>query len=344
MHRIEVGLGNRSYPVTIGPGALSLLEGIVFDTGCSLAVLITDENVDDALGEKLFMGEITDVVKLVVPAGEGSKTLGVAQSLLDRMAKARVRRTDLVVALGGGMVGDLAGFVASIFQRGIPFVNVPTSLLAQVDAAIGGKTGVNLEMGKNLVGTFYQPAAVICDTLLLETLPQRELRSGTAEILKYGFCFNPELLSFQETAWDEVVRDCVAIKARVVAADETDKSLRIVLNYGHTVGHALETAGRYEQLRHGEAVAAGMMFAARLAANLGMISDDVVALHEEAIKRAGLPTRARFSLEEVLEAMKSDKKHGEEQAWVLLEAIGSPVVRTGIPNEVVRQTLEEIRL
>jgi 3-dehydroquinate synthase len=286
MRTVRVELGARSYDVHVGPGLLAdAPELLGASRGIERVALISDDNVDPLWGDLAAkaLSSFGEVQRLVIPAGERSKTLDTVGVLLEEMALQRIRRDDLVAALGGGMVGDLAGFVASVYQRGVALVQLPTTLLAQVDAAVGGKTAVNLPAGKNLVGTFSQPRAVVADTEALATLPEREFRSGLAEVAKYGLSLDPALLERTEgnvegirerdpDLLEEVVARCVELKAGVVAADEHDLAdRRIVLNYGHTFGHALEALGGYERWLHGEAVAVGLAFAARLARELGLL-------------------------------------------------------------------------
>ncbi len=276
-----------------------------------------------------------------IPAGEPQKQLGTAAKLYDRMARFRMDRKSLLVAVGGGVITDLGGFVASTYMRGIPVILVPTTLLGQVDAAIGGKTGVNLPQGKNLVGTFYQPRAVFCDTEVLRTLPSREFTAGLGEVAKYVVIRDAELYCTIENnlakigardpaVLDEIVYRCVKIKADVVSEDERESGLRAILNYGHTIGHGLEAAGNYRALHHGEAVAIGMEAEAFLAKELGMAPAEMLLMQTRLLKLCGLPTRAKkLPLRKVLDAMKLDKKGVDGRArFVLPEAIGR--VRHGI--------------
>ncbi|RME91070.1 MAG: 3-dehydroquinate synthase, partial [Verrucomicrobia bacterium] len=273
----------------------------------------------------------------------------------DQMAAHRLERRSFVVALGGGVVGDLAGFIAATYLRGIPFVQVPTSLLAQVDSSVGGKVGVNLPAGKNLVGAFYQPRLVLCDLDTLDTLPERELRAGLAEVIKYGIIWDAalfrrlerdleKLLRREEGPMASVVARCCRIKADVVAQDEKESGLRAILNFGHTVGHALENISGYGRYLHGEAIAIGQVAAARMSARLlGLPARDVERIRA-LLERAGLPVRVRLSparLEKLFEAMRLDKKvSGGEVKFVLADAIGR--VRFGVkaPPEVIREALE----
>jgi 5-deoxy-5-amino-3-dehydroquinate synthase len=299
MITVPVALGDRSYDVLIGRGARHrLLE--VMPVGASRAAVVTQESVgvtvDAGIEQRVFlMGD-----------GEAAKDLETVEDLCRQFSRWGLTRGDVVVAVGGGVVTDTAGFAAAAYHRGVRWVAVATSLLAQVDAAIGGKTGVNLPEGKNLVGAFWQPAAVLCDTEVLETLPPREYRSGLGEMAKYHFLGGEALA---DCNLDERVARCVAIKADVVAGDEREGGRRAVLNYGHTLGHALETAGRYD-LRHGEAVAIGLVYAARLAERLGRIDEARVDEHRQVVAGYDLPMDLPpgADVAQLLELMGRDKK------------------------------------
>lgn len=278
MIELEVSLGDRSYPVLVGAGARHrLLE--VLPVGVQRAAVVTQASipvvVDPGVEHRVFtMGE-----------GEHGKDLGTIEDLCRDWAQWGLNRGDCVVAVGGGVVTDTAGFAAAVYHRGVPVVHVSTTLLGQVDAAIGGKTGVNLPEGKNLVGAFWQPSAVLCDTEVLATLPPREYRNGLGEMAKYAFLGVHDLA---DLPLDEAVAACVACKADVVASDEREGGRRAILNYGHTLGHALETAGSYD-LRHGEAVAIGLIYAAELAHRMGRIDAARVAEHRRIVAGYDLP-------------------------------------------------------
>ena len=263
MREIRVELGERSYPVVVGSGARHRL-GELIPIGATRAAVVSQEAipwpVDCGVEQRTFF----------LDEGEDAKNLESVEELCRAFAKWGMHRIDVVVAVGGGVVTDVAGFAAAVYHRGIAVVHVPTTLLGQVDAAIGGKTGVNLPEGKNLVGAIWQPAAVLCDTETLTTLPPREYRSGLGEMAKYAFLGVPGL---RDLSLDDAVAACVACKADVVGSDERESGRRAVLNYGHTLAHALETTGGYD-LRHGEAVAIGLVFAARLARRLGRVDAD----------------------------------------------------------------------
>jgi len=322
------------------------------------AFVITDDHVARHWGEptrRALESGGFDVSVLRIPPGETSKILTTVEWLLDQLLGHGIERTDIVVALGGGVVGDLAGFVASIVLRGVGLVQVPTSLLAMVDASVGGKTGVDHKLGKNLIGTFYQPHLVVADPTVLETLPEAERRSGWAEVVKHAMieysatCQSVvpplvELLQqrrfedwWHSTDLDEVIRRNIVIKASVVAQDERESGLRRILNYGHTLGHAIEAASAY-QLRHGEAVALGLRAAARIAQQMGLCSEELVALQDELLDAAGLPRTATLPVEEVLARLRYDKKVASGMpTWILPVEPGRVVVRRDVPSQLVRQ-------
>lgn len=355
MRSVKVELGERSYEVLVGPGLLDRAASLLPAAAYANVVLISDRTVDDLYGDRAqaALAPLGRVLRMPVAAGEDSKSLGVALPLLEQMAALRVRRQDLVVTLGGGVVSDLGGFVASIYQRGIDVIHLPTTLLGQVDAAIGGKTGVNLQAGKNLVGTFAQPRAVIADVGLLKTLPPRQFSSGLAEVIKYGLCYEQSILQTitERTAGvqacdPQVLEDMVglsaSIKARVVSQDEQDLGARNILNYGHTFGHALEAAGGYGTWLHGEAISVGMMFAAHIAHQMGILSDQGVSRHREALEAVGLPVTAGFDPRQVESAWSIDKKFRDGQRWVLLEGIGNPVLRCDVRPEHLQAALRKV--
>ena len=322
MITVPVGLGERSYDVVVGAGARRLLPEVL-PAGVERVAVVTQENVE----VELDAGVPSET--FVVEDGEAAKTLASVEQLCRDFARFGLSRSDAVVALGGGVVSDVAGFAAAVYHRGIAYVNVATTLLAQVDAAIGGKTGVNLPEGKNLVGAFWQPAAVLCDTQALGSLPAREWSSGRGEMAKYAFLGDGLLGQGRPGATilgfplDEHVARCVAIKAAVVSEDERDSGPRVILNYGHTLAHALEASSFGPEakwdLRHGEAVAIGLVFAAMLARRLDRIDDERVALHRRVVAGfdlyADLPVGA--SARELVEFMARDKKAHHDLTFVL---------------------------
>ena len=349
MIRLAVELpGGRSYPVLVGPGAIGELASVV-PPGARRVAVVTQASVpvevDPGVEHRVFR----------IGDGETAKSLSTVEELCSAFAGWGLTRADVVVGVGGGVVTDVAGFAAASYHRGLPVVHVATTLLAQIDAAIGGKTGVNLPEGKNLVGAFWQPAAVLCDTTVLETLPEREMACGLGEMAKYHFLGGDDLgggdLGGGGTAADdgpgltleERVARCVQIKAEVVAADEREAGRRAVLNYGHTLGHALETTGRYD-LRHGEAVAIGLVYAAELARSLGRIDDERVAEHRRVVDGYGLSGSlpAGADPDELMAAMGRDKKAIDGLTFVLDGPDGVEVV-SGVDAGVVRSTIGAVR-
>jgi 3-dehydroquinate synthase len=292
---------------------------------------------------------------MVVPEGEVAKSLGTAETLYAALGDADAHRGDLVVSFGGGVVCDVAGFVASTYNRGMPVAHVPTSVTAQVDAAIGGKTAVNLPHGKNLVGTFHQPVAVLCDVALLRALPDDELRSGLAEVCKYGFIADPSLLDLlqqqtnalfarDEDVLVEVVTRSAAIKAEIVSADERETTgRRAHLNYGHTFAHAIEKTTGFGVVRHGEAVSLGMMAAAYLARELDRIDEAAVSVHRRVLGSLRLPVTAKLDVDALEAAWKRDKKYRGGIRFVLLERIGRPESGVEAPRDAVQRAIERLR-
>ncbi len=349
-----VRLGPRSYPILVGGGLLDQLGEAVGDylpsvTGC---VLVTSQPVDYLYGERAMESlALLRPHKVIVPEGEEAKTWGAAGELLGTMISHGLDRRGVVVALGGGSVGDSAGFAASVYMRGIRVVQVPTTFLAQVDSGIGGKTAVNHEAGKNLIGTFHQPSLVACDTGLLATLPPRELRSGLAEVAKYGVVADAKLygdieleaeklLSADENALRWALGRCVAAKARLVEADERDEGgKRAALNYGHTLGHAVETLSGHS-LRHGEAVAIGMVAASRIAVEQKLLDETDLERQVRLLERLGLPTSSPYSAEEVIRLMKRDKKaEGGSIRLVLPRGVGVEPAVCAVSEAEIRGAL-----
>jgi 3-dehydroquinate synthase len=355
--RVTVPVPGRAYEVTIGRGVLATAhEHLPELPGATTAFVISDRTVSDLYYEtlaKTFGDRGLASVLLLVPLGEEAKSLRGYESLLRQLAGRDAHRDDAVLALGGGAVGDLAGFVASTYMRGLPFVQLPTTLTAQVDAAIGGKTAVNLPEGKNLVGTFAQPLAVLADLDVLATLDERDYRSGLAEVAKYALTVDDELLTLLESdpgpviardviVMEDVIARCVAAKARIVAEDEHDVSARLVLNYGHTLGHALERLDAFRGRTHGEAVGLGMVFAAALAERRGL-APGLTARTERLLRSLGLePEGPLPPAEDVLRCMRLDKKYRGGVRFVVLEETGRPVVVDDVSDEEVGSILLEM--
>lgn len=355
---VRVNLGARSYDIAVGSGNLAQLGKFVLERGAAThAVVVVDENVAMThavpAAESLHDSKIRiDLVK--VPAGEGSKSVTMADTLWNALATTKADRQTIVVAIGGGVIGDLAGFAAATYARGLRFVQVPTTLLAQVDSSVGGKVGINLPTGKNLVGAFWQPLGVLVDTAVLHTLPEREYLSGLAEVVKYGVILDAEFFAFLEgyvsrlvareaaTISKVVARSC-QLKASVVEGDEREESgLRAVLNYGHTFAHALETVTGYGTLLHGEAVSIGMTCASRLAHALGRIDGELVARQTKLLRELGLPTVVpAVDLDAAISAMGRDKKAtGGKLRFVLPTRLGHAELVENVSPDQARKAMQ----
>ena len=342
MQEIRVSLGSRSYPIVIGAGWLrSVGDRIreVIGRKAIRAAVISDSRVAPlyvpTVAQSLRASGFA-VAEMQIPEGEQHKNLAWLALIYDRLVEAQIERSSPVIAVGGGVVGDLAGFAAATVLRGVPFIQVPTTLLAQVDAAIGGKTGINHVAGKNLIGAFAQPRFVLADVETLRTLPRREFTAGLAEVVKYGVILDPALFALLEDQLPAVqrldrellvriVRNCCTLKALVVGEDETESGYRAVLNFGHTVAHALESLTEYKQYLHGEAVAIGMVAAARVSRRLGFCGDQDYQRIRTLLERCGLPTEMPKDLcgAPLALAMRTDKKaRGGAITFVCLEAIG----------------------
>lgn len=356
MNPLRVNLGPRAYDIAFaGAEPFAAFARRVAPTS-ALAFVVSDEHVRShaAAVAADLAGVGFRAETATVPAGEGSKTAAVAHSLYDRLADANADRKTLVVAVGGGVVGDLAGFVAATYNRGLPLLMVPTTLLAMVDSSVGGKVGVNHPKGKNLIGAFHQPAGVWVDPAFLDTLPDREFRSGLGEVVKYGVILDPEFFAFAEANVGAILRrDPAAVlhivarscqlKADVVERDEREETgLRAVLNYGHTFAHAFETVGGYGAWLHGEAVAAGMVCASRLAEKLGRVPADVTARQVELLAAFGLPTAPLpgWPIDAMIDVMRRDKKaDAGKLRFVLPTRLGHVELVDGVPEVLVREVL-----
>lgn len=355
MVEVTVTTPTRSYEVVIGADVLiSADDHLPGFPGAEKAFVISDQAV-----AAMALAPLTaalarrglQVIHLPVPAGEDAKSLAQFGTLMRLLATQEAHRDDPVIALGGGSVGDLAGFVAATYMRGVPFVQVPTTLTAQVDAAIGGKTAVNLPEGKNLVGAFHQPVAVLADVTLLRSLSETDYIAGLAEVAKVALALDGELLASLETRLSDVlardpssleyvVERCVRAKGEIVATDERDGGARLFLNYGHTLGHALERLDGFGHRTHGEAVAVGMRFAAQLAEDLGIAAPGLVARHLRLLASLGLePTGPFPDAEEILAAFRMDKKYSGGVRFVLLEDLGRPRIVEGVSEDQIRAAL-----
>ena len=355
MNTLKVELGSRSYPILIGEGLLSQPDLLAGHVPARDVLIVSNTTVAplylDALSAALVPRR---VVEVVLPDGESHKVLANVARILDVLVANRFGRDCAVVALGGGVVGDMAGFAAASYQRGVSFVQVPTTLLSQVDSSVGGKTGVNHPGGKNLIGAFHQPILVLADTRTLASLPPRELRAGLAEVIKYGLICDAEFFAWLETHMEEllagdsaalahVVHRSCAIKAEIVRRDEREQGDRALLNLGHTFGHAVESATGYKQWLHGEAIGAGLLMAAAMSRECGLMAAEDVVRVEKLIDRAGLPTHIDgVSPETALEYMQIDKKVQRGRIrLILLRKIGEALITADYPEAALEHTLQE---
>jgi 3-dehydroquinate synthase len=352
---LGVQLGDRSYPILIGHGLLGRPDLLAQHIPARDVLIVSNTIVAPLYLDRLTPGLAGKrVVEAILPDGESHKTLATVSRILDVLVTNRFARDCTVVALGGGVVGDMAGFAAACYQRGVAYVQVPTTLLAQVDSSVGGKTGVNHPGGKNLIGAFHQPAAVIADTDTLATLPPRELRAGLAEVIKYGLICDAaffawledhmgELLAGDPAALAHVIRRSCEIKAEIVARDERETGDRALLNLGHTFGHAIESATHYTQWLHGEAVGAGLLMAARMSHECGLVDAPDVARLKRLLERTGLPTHiAGVEPNAALDHMRIDKKvKGGRMRLVLMRSIGQSFVTAEYPEPALTRTLAE---
>jgi 3-dehydroquinate synthase len=357
-HRsLEVGLGARSYPIHVGAGLLHRPDRVAACVPGRDVLLVTNDTVGPLYLESARAGLAGKRVEaLVLPDGESWKTLEQFGVVLDALARGGFHRDCCVAALGGGVIGDLAGFAAACYQRGVDFLQLPTTLLAQVDSSVGGKTAVNHPVAKNLIGAFHQPVAVIADTDTLATLPPREFAAGLAEVIKYGLIVDPDFLLWLEASMPAllarepevlvtaIVRSC-EIKAAIVAEDEREHGRRALLNLGHTFGHAIESLAGYGTWLHGEAVGAGMVMAAETSHRLGWLGHDAVERVRRVVAAAGLPVAApAFPPEAMLAAMGMDKKViGGRLRLVLLKSLGEAVVSAEVPEALLTGVLSDVR-
>jgi 3-dehydroquinate synthase len=353
MEILNVNLGDRSYPIYVGAGILDSLGQRLREAGLAGKVaVVTNPTVaqlylDAVHGSLDYAG--FEVIPILVPDGEEHKTFKSLTTIYDRLIAERCERKSSVLALGGGVIGDLAGFAAATYLRGVPYVQVPTTLLAQVDSSVGGKTGVNHDNGKNLIGAFYQPKLVLIDVNVLASLPHRELLAGLAEVIKYGIIEDPQLfrdlekkltkiVALDRELLERIIVTSCSIKARIVEMDEREENQRAVLNFGHTIGHALEAATNYQRFLHGEAVAVGMVKAAMLSVQHGFCDQQSFERILEIITEAGLPSEipAGLSLQSVIEAIQLDKKAAEGKIkFVMSEGIGKTRFHWLSPREVL---------
>lgn len=358
--QITVNLGKRSYPISIGKGVSQELPGVLSALNASGTVaIVTDSNVGPLYAsqmEALVRDAGFKTILCTMPAGETQKHLSRVEELCGQFLEGGLDRSGLVIALGGGVVGDTAGFAAASFMRGVHYVQIPTTIVAQVDSSVGGKTGVNHPIGKNIIGAFHQPSAVLIDMSLLSSLPARELRAGLAEVIKHGIIADSELFEYMEGNAEAilevdldaleypVLRSC-EIKAAIVAEDEREYGVRANLNYGHTFGHGIEAVTKYSRYLHGEAVALGMCAAGHLARSLGLVDDAFVDRQRKCIRAYGLPeTWAEIPVDDTIAAMKHDKKvRAGVLKFVLADRIGHVVHRTDVTENQAREALRSLR-
>jgi 3-dehydroquinate synthase len=360
VHRqIDVELGDRSYPLIVGTDILSSFAPVCRKYGISdTVVIITDRNVARLHLQPLLRNLLHhkfQPLTITIPAGEAQKTLTRANKLFSEMLKKRIPRNAAIIALGGGVIGDLAGFVAATYQRGIKLVHVPTTLLAQVDSSIGGKVGVNHPLGKNMIGAFHQPVFVWMDIDYLKTLPKREMICGLGEVVKYGVIRDAKLFAFLESHLEEVMQldietmmyiqaACAAIKAEIVSQDEKESGIRINLNFGHTIGHGLESAGRYKLLKHGEAILLGMIGEASIAKEMKLLDTDSYERLVSLIRRT--PIKAKLSslkMADIIHAMDRDKKRVEKKSrFILPTKIGEVKVVDDVEPNLIRSAVKEV--
>jgi len=357
MQTLTVGLGERSYPIFIGSGLLGRAELLQHALPRRRAAIVTNTTVAPLYLEKLrqtLQAISVDSVPIILPDGEKYKDSATLNLIYDALLSNRCERSTPMIALGGGVIGDMTGYAAATYLRGVPFIQIPTTLLAQVDSSVGGKTGINHPLGKNMIGAFYQPQLVLADTDTLNTLPDNELAAGIAEVIKYGLIRDLPFFEWLERNMDKLLaRDTEALqyaiarscrnKAEVVAADERESGERALLNLGHTFGHAIESGMGYGNWLHGDGVAAGTAMAADLSQRLGWIGGQDVARIRSLFERTRLPVAAPdLGAEKYLELMGLDKKvEGGKIRFVLLKAIGRAVVYGDVPETLLRQTLEE---
>jgi len=352
---LSVTLGDRSYPIHIGAGLLGD-ESLYAQYIASKSVAVISNRIVAPLYLERVQRAIERaggrVVPILIEDGEQAKAWATLDHVVDAMLAARCGRDSVVVALGGGVVGDLAGFAAAVYQRGIPFIQMPTTLLAQVDSSVGGKTAINHTRGKNMVGAFHQPLAVIADVGVLDTLPDRELRAGMAEVIKHGFILDLQFVAWLEAnmgkllardraALSHAVRRSCELKAQVVAADERETGLRAILNFGHTFGHAIEAGVGYGEWLHGEAVASGMVMATELSARAGTLRREDADRVKALIALAGLPVQGpKLAIERYLELMQVDKKAADGRIrFILLDGLGRATLRGNLDARLVRESI-----
>ena len=356
MNTIQVQLGDRSYPIYIGVDNLCMPDILTRHIKSKQVVVVTNETIAPLYLEKVKVHlQQYQLEVVILPDGEQYKTLAIMDTIFDALLNGKFSRNTTLIALGGGVIGDISGFAAACYQRGIPFIQIPTTLLAQVDSSVGGKTGVNHPLGKNMIGAFYQPQGVIIDVKVLDTLDDRQLSAGIAEVIKYGLIRDADFFSWIEANIEKILaRDQESLiyiiekscqnKAEIVAADERESGIRAILNLGHTFGHAIETGSGYGVYLHGEAVAIGTCQAADLSRRLGWLDDEDVVRIIALFKKSGLPTEppSELSAQKMVDLMAVDKKNVDgDIRLILLNKIGKASLPAGVEREVLLETLNE---
>jgi 3-dehydroquinate synthase len=362
MKKIPVLLGEKSYDILIGKNAVENLTGFLTQKNYSKVFIITDENV-----AKLHLARLKSVLEknkikpeiIIEKSGEKTKSFKFLEKTCEKILAKNIDRKSLIIAFGGGVIGDLSGFIAAILLRGIDFIQIPTTLLAAVDSSVGGKTAINSKSGKNLIGSFYQPKMVICDLNFLETLPAREFRAGYAEIVKYGFIFDKDffefleknhkkIFNFDDEVLEKIITRSCEIKAEIVGRDEKESGERALLNFGHTFGHIFETETKYSnELLHGEAVALGMVMAAKMSQNFGMISQNDFLRIKSHLENCGFVTnpkkiRKKWNEKNLIKHLYKDKKNENRNlTFILLEKLGKAVIKKSVPLQEFEKVLRE---
>ncbi len=361
LQEIHVDLGKNSYLIHIDKGALPKFGNIIKNhIPINRSAIITNRIINGLYGEivETSLKSIgVDVITIEIPDGEENKSFQNAMRLYDALADNNMTRRSVIIALGGGVIGDLAGFVSATFMRGVPLIQIPTSLLAQVDSSVGGKTAINHPKAKNMIGVFHQPKFVFIDVDVLKTLPERELKAGLAEVIKHGMIMDSELFYYVEDNLEEILcvdpqsmeqiiaRSCKD-KATIVEQDEKEQNLRAILNYGHTVGHGVESATNYSVYRHGEAVSIGMAVAGRIAVNMGILKPDIADRQNRLLERCGLPVKfPDLNIDTVMNAIQLDKKINESgrPRFVLVKDIGEAIIVENVSDEQIRRAIMEMK-
>jgi 3-dehydroquinate synthase len=353
--KIDVSIGTKTYPIYIGHNLLKDTDILCTYVLSKQVVIISDSTVADLYLAKLrskLVGK--ESYEFIIPPGEESKNLAYFEQIISFMLEKKINRSATIIALGGGVVGDIAGFVAASYQRGIKYIQVPTTLLSQVDSSVGGKTAVNHSLGKNMIGAFYQPIAVIADTATLATLSERDFNAGVAEVIKYGLIKEysflkwindniTSILSYDETSLNHIVKLSCQTKAKIVELDERENGIRAILNLGHTFGHAIETFVGYGNWLHGEAIAAGMVMAANMSLRLGYLDESELEIVVRLLQKCSLPTQPPQAMrpQDFLDLMSRDKKnHGNSIRLILLKNLGEAFITDEYPKEVLAATLK----